>query len=135
MSLLGIKLTVFDHHTALNLPVFLPLYKSHYNLKDLHLERLKNVLVDVVRAADIWWGGKPYIRLAIDIKKERDFMTQFRATERQPKSTGCMTYLIDLCEVTNESILRFARAKDLSCIDIHGYLTDDVFGESELLKM
>lgn len=134
MSLMGVKINIYDDSTALFIPIEVMLYKSDLPLSQLPLERLKSFILEIVVNVDIWWAGKPYLKIIIDNEREDLFMQQYRAkrvgtsSDRRRKPL----ILLDILDATGEPLTRLLKAKDLYCLCSRTKFTENLFMEGEI---
>lgn len=134
MSLLGVKIYVTDSATAFSSLVCPVLFQSELPNNALPKDNIKTILKSAIMDVDIWWCGKPYIKVTIDKEAEKMLSGQFKFKRPGKDKKDITHYLIDICDITKESPSRLMRARDLECSVESAFITEDCFEKAFLVK-
>lgn len=134
MSLLGIKIYISDSATAFSSFVCPVLFQSDIPAKGLPKDNIKATFKAGVMAADIWWCGKPYIKLSLDKEIEKLLYSQFKFKRLEKTKKEINHYLIDICDMTKELPSRLMRTNDLECSVESAFVTENHFETAMLVR-
>lgn len=134
MSLVGVKIYITDSATALSSFICPILFQTEFPPATLPKDSIKSLIRTSVLSADVWWCGKPYVKVVFHKDMEKTIFSQFKLKRVHSIKHDVTHYLIDICDVTKELPIRLMRAKDLECSFEAVFITENQFHKAALVK-
>lgn len=112
MSLIGIKCHLVDSQIGYSQYARIFIYRAKSSVSDLNIIQIKESMTGVIKNVDFWWADRPFLLIAVDLKKEAELLSDFGLSRIVGPPDGQGGYLVDLIHHIGYSVLALSDSEN-----------------------